>query len=65
MILQVVEYIKSFFIKQFGARYARERMQLLKQFLVQNYSIIPVCQQIKIHMDHPTRLQLLHILFCT
>tara|TARA_B100000579_G_C22192114_1_gene558963 strand:- start:119 stop:559 length:441 start_codon:yes stop_codon:yes gene_type:complete len=38
-------------------------MQLFKEILKQEYSIKEVCYQIKLNMNHPTRLQLLHILF--
>jgi len=58
-----LEYIKTFFIKQFGRKYTQERMQLFKGILKQNISISQVCNQIKSNMDHATRLQLLHVLF--
>ena len=58
-----LEYVKTFFVTQFGKTHAQERMQLFKEILKQDYSTAEVCAQIKSNMDHATRLQLLHILF--
>jgi DnaJ like chaperone protein len=58
-----LEYIKKFFINQFGKAHTQERMHLFKEILKQDYSTAQVCAQIKSNMDHATRLQLLHILF--
>ena len=58
-----LEYVKQFFIEQFGAEYARQRILLFKEILKQDYPLREVCQQIKHHMDHASRLQLLHVLF--
>ena len=58
-----LEYVKKFFVNQFGKAHAQERMQLFKEILKQDYSTAEVCAQIKSNMDHATRLQLLHILF--
>ena len=58
-----LEYVKKFFVNQFGKIHAQERMQLFKEILNQDYSTAQVCAQIKSNMDHATRLQLLHILF--
>ena len=58
-----VEYVKEFFVKQFGAQKTRELMQALKQILEQNIPLREVCLQIRQHMDHPLRLQLLHFLY--
>ena len=38
-------------------------MQALKQILEQNIPLREVCLQIRQHMDHPLRLQLLHFLY--
>jgi DnaJ like chaperone protein len=58
-----LEYVKKFFVNQFGKTHAQERMQLFKEILKQDYSTAQVCAQIKSNMDHSARLQLLHILF--
>ncbi len=58
-----LEYVKRFFVEQFGSQYARERIQLFKDILKQDYPLRDVCLQIKRNMDHPARLQLVHLLF--
>ena len=56
-------FVKRFFIENFGANYAQERMKIFKKILDQNINIGDVCSQIKVHMDNPSKLQLIHILF--
>ena len=58
-----LNYVKEFFNRQFGVHYTKERMTLLREMLKQDYSIREVCLQIKMHLDHPSRLQLVHYLF--
>ena len=58
-----LEYVKEFFIQQFNINYAQERMHLFKEILKQDLPLKNVCLQIKTHMDHPSRLQMIHILF--
>lgn len=56
-------FVKKFFVKSFGARYAQERMILFKDILKQDYPLKDVCGQVRRNMDHPARLELLHLLF--
>ena len=58
-----LEFVKQFFVKQFGTRYAQERIALFKDILEQEYPLRDVCRQIKSNMDHPARLQMIHVLF--
>ena len=58
-----LNYIKEFFVQTFGDRYAQERMVLFKEILQQDYPLGDVCRQIRRNMDHPARLELLHLLF--
>lgn len=58
-----LDYVKDFFNRQFGPYYTKERMLLLREILKQEFSIKDVCLQIKQHLDHPSRLQLVHFLF--
>ncbi len=58
-----LEFIKSFFVKNFSADYAQDIMRVFKKILEQNINIQEVCYQIKSHMDMPSKLQLIHILF--
>ena len=58
-----LEFIKRFFVENFSADYARDIMRVFKKILEQNINIQEVCYQIKSHMDMPSKLQLIHILF--
>ncbi len=58
-----LDYVKSFFNRQFGSHYTKERILLLREILKQEFSIKDVCLQIKSHLDHSSRLQLVHYLF--
>jgi DnaJ like chaperone protein len=58
-----LDFVKTFFIKQFGESQAKERMLLFREILKQNYSLQEVCGQIRYNLDYPSRLQLIHLLF--
>jgi len=58
-----LEFVKNFFIQQFNIEYAKDRMNLFRELLKQDVPLKDVCLQIKTHMDHPSRLQMIHILF--
>lgn len=58
-----LEYVKQFFIRQFGAYEAQQKIKLLKEILKQEINVQEVSLQIKQYMDYPARLQLLHFLF--
>ncbi len=58
-----LDYVKAFFLRQFGEHYAKEQMLVLRELLKQEIPLRDVCLQIKQHIDHPSRLQLLHYLF--
>ena len=58
-----LEFVKNFFIQQFNIQYAQDRMRLFREILKQDVSLKDVCLQIKTNMDHPSRLQMIHILF--
>lgn len=58
-----LSFIKDFFTRTFGPEYAQERMILFKDILEQDYPLRDVCRQIRRHMDHPSRLELIHLLF--
>ena len=42
-----LEFVKTFFIKQFNINYAQDRMSLFKEILKQDYPLNEVCLQIK------------------
>ena len=58
-----LEFAKNFFVQQFNIQYAKDRMRLFREILKQDVPLKDVCLQIKTNMDHPSRLQMIHILF--
>ena len=58
-----LDFVKKFFIQQFGKNYAQDRIRLFKEILKQDFPLQDVCLQIKANMDHPARLQMVHVLF--
>ena len=58
-----LEYVKQFFIRQFGRERSKEALLMLKDFLKQDIPVRDVCSQIAKNMDYSSRLQLLHLLF--
>ncbi len=58
-----LDYVKQFFIRQFGESSAGEALIMLKDILKQNIPVRDVCVQISRNMDYSSRLQLLHLLF--
>lgn len=58
-----LNYVKSFFVHNFGAENAKKMMLYLREVQKQNINIDEVCRQIAHHMDAPSKLQLLHYLF--
>jgi len=58
-----LDYVKQFFVRQFGQESARQALLMLKDIIKQEIPVRDVCQQIKGNMDYSSRLQLLHLLF--
>ena len=58
-----LDYVKHFLKQQFGVRQAGEHMMVFKEILDQDYPLRDVCRQIQRSMDHPSRLELIHILY--
>ena len=58
-----LEYVKQFFIRQFGRTASAEAVMMLKDILKQNIPVKDVCEQISRQMDYSSRLQLIHLLF--
>lgn len=58
-----LDFVKKFFVAQFGERVASEQVQLLKEILKQEIPLYDVCLQIKHFMPHAQRLQIVHYLF--
>ncbi len=58
-----LDFIKNIFRNSFGDAYTREVMSVLKELLEKDIPVRDICLQIRSHMEHPARLELLNILF--
>ena len=58
-----LDYVREFFIRQFGRESASEATVMLRDLLKKDIPLGEVCQQIGRNMDYSSRLQLLHLLF--
>lgn len=58
-----LDYVKRFFLSQFGPATAGEALQMLRDMLNKDIPLRDVCIQIKNNMDYASRLQLIHILY--
>lgn len=58
-----LEYVRKFFLQNFGEAVTRQKMLLLRELLKQNIDLAEVGSQIKAYMAYPEKLQLLHFLF--
>ena len=58
-----LDYVKNFLKQQFGTQKTRQLMVVFKDILDQEYPLKDVCRQIQRSMDHPSRLELIHILY--
>jgi DnaJ like chaperone protein len=58
-----LDYVKRFFVSQFGPDTAQEALTMLRDLLKKDIPLRDVCSQIRISMDYSSRLQLIHILY--
>ena len=58
-----LDYVKQFLKDQFGTKKTKDLMLLFRDILEQEYPLKDVCRQIQRSMDHPSRLELIHILY--
>jgi DnaJ like chaperone protein len=58
-----LEFIKQFYIRQFGDSIAQQQIPLLKELLQKDIPLYDVCLQIRQHMILSHKLQLMHYLF--
>jgi DnaJ like chaperone protein len=63
MLRAELDYVKKFLLKQFPRQDVNEFMILFKDIVKQEYPLRDVCRQIQRSMDHPSRLELIHVLF--
>ncbi|MDX9751637.1 MAG: TerB family tellurite resistance protein, partial [Flavobacteriales bacterium] len=57
-----LDHVRRFFVRQFGTEQARQLLLVLRDVLKQDVPVHQVCMQIRQHMPHPARLQLMHYL---
>ena len=58
-----LEYVKKFYVANFGVEGARYYIKLLGDILKKDFDVVEVSQQIGRFMDYSARLQLMHYLF--
>jgi DnaJ like chaperone protein len=63
VVVGELDFVKDFFKRHYGVQQTKELMLLLREMLKKDFDVREVCMQIRQHMDHPSRLQLLHLLY--
>ena len=63
MLKSELDFVKDFFTKQFGRENAAQQILMLKEILKKDIPLFDVCNQIKQHMPHAQRIQIVHYLF--
>lgn len=58
-----MQFVRQYFARMYGAKHANESFRVFKEIVPQKISVNQVCSQIRGHMSHAARLQLLHFLF--
>lgn len=58
-----LDYVRKFFLKQFGSARTKEHLLVLREMLSKDIPLRKVCLQIKTYTKYPVRLQMLHLLF--
>ena len=58
-----LDYVKNFFLQQFGLVETERLILMLREILKQEINVREVSIQIGQYMDYPSRLQMLHFLF--
>ncbi|MEE9350154.1 MAG: TerB family tellurite resistance protein [Flavobacteriaceae bacterium] len=58
-----LDYVRQHFIKIYGSRKAENAFKLFNGIMKKKVATTAVCAQIREHMDHASRLQLIHFLF--
>ncbi|MBK7286983.1 MAG: TerB family tellurite resistance protein [Flavobacteriales bacterium] len=55
-------HVRKFFVQQFGPQHSAELLRLLRDVLKRDIPLRDVCAQIRGHLSHPERLQVMHYL---
>jgi DnaJ like chaperone protein len=56
-------FVKQYLVKAFGEEEALEMLAILRDMLKQDIPLKEVTLQIKLRMDYPSRLQLIHLIY--
>ena len=57
-----LEFVRQFLLRYYDKADVKEMLMVLRDLLQREVSLGPVCDQIRRHMSHPQRMQLLHFL---
>lgn len=63
MLKSELNYVKEFFVRNFGENKTREILPVLQEILKKEIPLSEVCAQVKQFMPYSARLQLLHYLY--
>jgi DnaJ like chaperone protein len=58
-----LDFVKQYLVRSVGEDHAREAVRMLRDILKQTIPVVDVSRQIKMYLDYPGRLQLLHLLY--
>lgn len=58
-----LEYVREFFLKNFGQDAAEQNVLMLRELLKKDLNTREICEQIRFYMEHPNRILLLQYLF--
>ena len=58
-----LDYVKRFFLQNFGQERAESYVKMLREILEKEYNLYEISQQVGRYMEYSSRLQLLHYLF--
>ena len=58
-----LDYVKDFFVRQFGVEKTRQDLLMLRDLLKKNISLEAICLPVRQNMNYNGKLQLLHYLF--
>jgi DnaJ like chaperone protein len=58
-----LEYVRTYFVKIYGKDRAEKAFKLFNGIMKKKVATTTICAQIREHMDHAARLQLIHFLF--
>jgi DnaJ like chaperone protein len=58
-----LDYVKAFFVKQFGVEKTKEDLLVLREMLKRRVPLEKICLPLRVNMAYQGRMQLLHYLF--